>query len=170
MAIVQKYNDNVMLWNGNVMTTSYVSIIPYKRAFLWPDANSDGLGDGWTASAGAGSRSIVTGNGFSGRAQRFEHVAGTTTQTIYYTGITAIAGKTYIVKGKFRAGHTLWRIYLRSSSDWFTLSMGARTGDAGAFAFSVVAAGSTEIILNFLRVNAAVTSWLEVDEIELYKS
>jgi hypothetical protein len=151
---------------NNVLDTS---LIPYVNGFTWNDANSDGTGDGWTDAGGSGVPSIVTGNGFTGNAQRIPHVSGGgNTQFRYATGVTASIGTSYKIRGKFRAGATSWRIYMRGTSDPMTLNMGANTGNAIDFTYTLAATAATEIIINFYKTSVLANDYLEIDDIRVH--
>jgi hypothetical protein len=145
-----------------------VSLIPYVNGFTWDDTNGDGTGNGWTDAGGTGVPTIVTGNGFTGNAQRIPHVnGGGNTQFYYNTGVVAAIGTSYKIRGKFRAGAANWRIYLRNTSDNMTLSMGVNAGNAIDFEYTLAATAATTIIINFLKLSAQVNDYLEIDEIKV---
>ncbi len=146
-----------------------ISLIPYVNGFDWPDDNADGIGNGWSKPVGAGTCSIVTGNGFTGNAQRVNHVTGTITQFRYSTGVNAESGATYRITGKFRAGAINWRIYLRTIADLFTDNLGVNTGNATSFSYDKVSTGTTAIIVNIYKTAASADDYLEVDEIRIIK-
>jgi hypothetical protein len=131
----------------------------------WIDTDGDGVADDCVFVGGAGVCSIVTGNGFTGNAQRLTHVNGTSSRIYLDTGVDAIVGKTYKISGKYRAGAANWRIYLRSSANTATLNMGANTGDAISFSYIVTADDSSNITSTFYKVSSEASDWIEVDEV-----
>lgn len=133
----------------------------------WVDSNSDGVADGWTKQTGAGTHQIVTGNGFTGNAQRINHVTGTMTQFQYYDAVNDVtSGKTYNVTGKYRASVGC-RIYLRGTADALTLNMGTNTGNAASFTFTAAATATQDLRLNFYILAATASGYVEIDEVRL---
>lgn len=140
---------------------NYSKTIPAQRyiavpnAFAWVDTNGDGLGDSWAISGGT--PSIVTGNGFAGRAQRL--VPGAAIRSLRSTNIV-VKGAYYRIRFKWRAGINL-QVRLGSSA---LLSLGANTGNA-VFYDTILSAGSTSSIL----FQAQAGDFMEVSEIELWE-
>ncbi len=92
------------------------------NAFDWVDTNADGLGDSWVANTGT-LCSIVTGNGFAGRAQRVD--AGTSAKAIHTAGILVVKGGSYRLRFRWRSGNNL-QVRLGTTT---YLSLGTNTGN-----------------------------------------
>lgn len=123
----------------------------------WVDSNSDGLADGW--SVVACSTSIVTGNGFTGNAQRLVATAGSSTAFIY--GLpTLYLGKSYTISGKYRSSKS-WNI-TNISQIGTQNSFIANTGNAISFSHTFVVGGTA---VPRLYVGANLGDWLEIDEL-----
>jgi len=136
----------------------------------WVDSGApNGTADDWDQESGTGTPAIVTGNGFSGNAQRINHVTGTITRFSQSTGVTAENGETYRITGKWRAGAANWRIYLRTTSDVITNNMTVNTGNASDFQFDGVAGAAAEIVLTFYKHSEEASDYLEVDELRVWK-
>lgn len=157
---------------NNIVDTS---IIPYVNGFEWTDDDSDGYGNGWSKRPGGlGSGSIVTGNGFTGNAQRFTHVSGAISRLQYVTVLSTAIGATYRLRGKYRAGAGSWRIYLTGTTQPFTFDMGDNIGDAIEFDYSLTTTAIATIILTFYKAfdlygSALADDYIEIDEIRLHK-
>lgn len=145
--------------------TNYISQI---AGFHWPDSNADGLSDGWVQSTGTGTPSIISGGGFTGNAQRFVHTTGTDTNFVYNTGINAVSGVTYNIKFKYKNNGSEWRGYLRYSNDRFVSSIpySATVADAS---YNITATAATEIRICFSKPTGYGTSYLDIDELQVFK-
>lgn len=133
----------------------------------WTDTNLDGVADDWTFASGAGACSIVTGNGFSGNAQRITHVNGTTTSFTYNTG-PGVESADYKITMKYRASVTGWRIYIKGTTINFTLTLPINVGDAAEVTYTTnFGVGAANLVLNFYALSGATNRWLEIDEVIL---
>ena len=116
----------------------------------WVDTNADGVADGFTSTNVSGC-SIVTGNGFTGNAQRLEH-DGASGQL----GFTVVSGQAYNMSFKYRGE------YLYMSGALPTGLLANVTGDATSYSVTFVAASASAAF--------SCTSsgrWGEIDELEL---
>jgi len=130
----------------------------------WVDSNSDGLADNWNDSYGTASKSIVTGNGFTGNAQRFSLTSGTYMALFGFSG-TFHLGKTYTVSFKYRSskGFTLY--------NWNSEAIGAPAGNTGnAISVTYQYTPSVELSGWFYPFMGSATpgvDWYEFDEISV---
>ncbi|MGN6645029.1 MAG: LamG domain-containing protein [Cytophaga sp.] len=130
-------------------------IVP--NAFAWVDSNGDGLGDFWLI--GGGTPSIVTGNGFAGRAQRL--VAGAAARILRNLNSIVTKGAYYRLRFRWRAGINL-QVCLGNGTNFTAL--GANTGNA-VFFDGILRANSTA----FIEFSIAASDYAEVSEIELWE-
>lgn len=72
----------------------------YSGSTDWVDSNEDGVADGFTV-GGTGSGSIITGNGFIGRAQRLSGTSNTA--VLLHDTLVLTSGKTYYFELKHRS-------------------------------------------------------------------
>lgn len=72
----------------------------YPGSTDWVDSNSDGVADDFSV-GGTGSGSIITGNGFSGRAQRLDGTSNTA--VLLHSSLVLTSGKTYYFEIKHRS-------------------------------------------------------------------
>jgi hypothetical protein len=144
----------------------------------WVDSNSDGLADGWfDENLGVDTdTSIVTGNGFSGNAQRFEYVGTGVLATRVLSqplSKTYKAGQTIFVRLKYRSNTGL-RVYLydpSSSISGYLSRPGANTGDAQEiYGIVTLQDDKSEIWLYLGDDNDHVTGdYMEVDDIWIHE-
>lgn len=154
----------------NVTCTASISFITgtapqnlISNSFDWVDTNSDGIADGWQRNYGTENCSIVTGNGFTGNAQRMVATTGGTAQAISPTGITLAENTPYLLRFKYRSSNTL--VIFEGVENAFA-SFGTNTGNAiqVEWAFYAKLGGTQD-----LRFFAQETSeWIEIDEVELF--
>lgn len=153
----------------NLVTNSGVVAGGYSCNTDWTDSNSDGVADDWTFASGGGACSIVTGNGFTGNAQQITHVNGTLTSVTYNTG-AGTESADYRLIMKYRASTASWRIYIKGTTQYFTLNLPAVTGNAQYVAMEAnFAVGPANLVLNFYRLSGAANSTLQIDEVYLKK-
>jgi hypothetical protein len=122
----------------------------------WNDSNSDGLADGWTKHASA-IPSIVTGNGFSGNAQRID--AGASSQHLDISNVL-IAGYTNRITFKYRADQS-FRLYTNVQAEAIDLNIAINTGDAIEYTIDFDVVTGTN-----LRFYATAAQYIEIDEVE----
>mgnify|MGYP003132264885 CR=1 FL=1 len=126
----------------------------------WTDSNGDGLADDW---GGANNPSIVTGNGFTGNAQRDEGSGGSgATLQLYNTGIME-AGKTYFISLKYRASNE-WIFYTNGGGTVVQSNISANTGNAIEYTKYVVGQGNGEV--RFVIASGA-GKYLEIDDVSV---
>lgn len=123
----------------------------------WVDSNGDGLADGWAVVNA--STSIVSGNGFTGNAQRIDVSNNSGYLT---TGIsTMYLGKTYTFSGKYRSNNTwtITNVNPSGNNNWF-----ANPSDAIPFSGTFTVGFSAVPRIGYM-VNAS--DWLEIDEVSV---
>lgn len=148
---------------------------------------TDGLAEFWGHDFISGTRtfSIVTGNGFTGNAQRFEftHTSaqGSTILQDAADFLTppSVGPKKYTLIFKYRLsdtsisgdGLTIWVHYTDASIDEFG-SFIENTGDAISASTSVNTDSGKTIEFLVFNINCAAneTSWLEIDEVNMGES
>ena len=143
------------------------------RGRTWPDTNADGTGieglaDWWRRlTSYAITATIVTGNGFTGRAQRVVENNATNLPTIQPW--STVAGQNYksVVNGvvykviiSYRSSHTL-KLYENSAT--LKASWGANTGNAILLTSSEFTAGAGSN-LNF-AIDYVADSWFELGDV-----
>ncbi len=136
----------------------------------WVDSNADGLADGWFKIASTrGVCSIVTGNGFTGNAQRYEADATTDYQGIYFPlafiGSAAI-GKVYKLKFKYRCSSTVRNV----RAEGMVISAPANTGNAVWYETiwrPTAAMDSGGALAPHFRLIITSSNWIEIDEVSL---
>ena len=117
-------------------------------------ADTAGLGDGYATDA---TPTIVTGNGFSGNAQRID---GTIGEYIQFDTDKFINGQSYLITFKYRADDT-FKVENEGVEDVET-GIAVNTGDAISKSITYSpAAGAGK-----LRLTLEATGYLEIDEIE----
>ena len=126
----------------------------------WVDSIVSGVADGWSIS-GDGVGSIVTGNGFSSRAQRVE-AQGTSTLRLNPPKIDLRLGILVRVRFKYRTN----RSDILITNGVASAAIPANTGDAAYYEADLVPAADYDNI--GLRINNLVTAtagdYLEIDE------
>lgn len=127
----------------------------------------DGLADGWSLSDDQIITSIVDGNGFSGKTQRFEVGAGSLGFIYAYVNHNIIPNgeSAYIyVKGRWSAGVT----FSMESGNPIITETSAQTGDATEFtAIAVATSDRTTLRIYFYpNENPPAGTWVEIDELE----
>ncbi len=137
------------------LSTQRYIIVP--NAFDWVDTDGDGLADSWVANAGT-LCSIVTGNGFAGRAQRVD--AGSGAKGLRTASALVVKGASYRLRFRWRSGNNL-QVRLGNGA---YLSLGANTGNA-VFYDGILKASST----SFVQFEVSAGDYIEVSEIELWE-
>ena len=122
------------------------------------DSNADGLADGWTKSANV-TASIVSGNGFSGNAQRFAAVALSDQGLL---GVLMVIGHSYNVSVKYRCTG-VWRFYASNNGSAIKLIMPNNSGNAILFStiYKKVGAGAN------ISFYAAAAGYIEFDDLSI---
>lgn len=140
----------------------------------WTDSNSDGLADGYSefaAYAAYATGTIVTGNGFTGNAQRYELTAagfppGGTMQIFRSASHVIKANSELRFKYRADAGTNLVVI---TDAGTHSYLVAANTGDALQAAFDLSAvAGETITEIRVSYFVSSLNNFFEVDEIEIY--
>jgi hypothetical protein len=143
---------------------NYHKAIPSQRyinvpnAFAWVDTNGDGLGDSWTL-VGGGTPSIVTGNGFAGRAQRV--ASGASVRGLRNNTILITKGTYYRLRFRWRAGINL---QLRLGGTATFISLGANTGNA-VFYDNILQASTSA----YIQFQIPAGDYMEISEVELWE-
>jgi hypothetical protein len=151
--------------HGEQLSSNLVSNTGTPETTDWVDTDADGLADDWVHATGTGTNEIVTGNGFTGNAQRINHVTGTITRIRYDLGVDTIVGKTYTITAKYRNDVSGFRIYLRIGGDIFVSPLPTNTGDATTLEYSVVSSAVGPINCELYCHSAVANGYLEIDEI-----
>jgi hypothetical protein len=131
------------------------------------DSDANNIADGFSI-AGAPTPSIVTGNGFSGRAQRIVNNSSNTYQGLTFSGLSSIGGgavgKWYLVSFEYRANAGIANV-----RNEFPISFPANTGSAVKVTVlwrPTIAFDSTT--LRFLAWGGGYAeNWLEVGNISV---
>jgi hypothetical protein len=127
----------------------------------------DGLADGFYNALPAATypitTAIVTGNGFSGRAQKIAENNATNYATMYEVSMNPFPMEgQYLVTGKYRSSNA-WSIVNSSGVNLGDSTPSANTGDAEAFSIVLTISGTQ---YGRIQVSGA-DSWLELDELEI---
>jgi hypothetical protein len=129
----------------------------------------NGIATSWDKPSGLGATSIVTGNGFSGKAQRVEHISGTTTQIRFSPQFTLATDDILRFTFKYRADDT-FRLYTNGTTDLIDSTIAANTGDAIVYtvdgAWSV---GDTDEVITLYMTSGSGDRWLEFDEVKVQR-
>jgi hypothetical protein len=127
----------------------------------WVDSDSDGVANEWWVGWG-GTPSIVTGNGFTGNAQRFANA--TWSNGLVYWGNPPVDTKKYQLNFKYRSNKPI-RI-LTSTSDQIFGTVPANEGNAISASINITHASAIYGFMFMIYDNDA-GNWLEVDEVSL---
>lgn len=125
----------------------------------WVDTNGDGVADGWAKFYGSEICSIVTGNGFTGNAQRLDASVGGTAQAIRHSAQGRL-GSTYKITLKYRANNLL-RIYCSASQ--ILKDLPANIGDA-IYVETIATSNYSNYFLFYLQNK---NDWFEIDEVSI---
>jgi len=125
----------------------------------WVDSNSDGKADYWDSGFGSPVMSIVTGNGFTGNAQRLALAASGGGCLTHSAGLTV--GHSYQVTFKYRSSDPL------NVCDWNTTSYGVFPSNNGLAVEATCSFVATSYWLTFWPWGAGINSWFEVDEVSI---
>ncbi|MEW5804070.1 MAG: hypothetical protein AB1847_18400 [bacterium] len=123
----------------------------------WPDTNIDGLADGWNKFSSVATCIIVTGNGFSGNAQRAEYSIGTGIVGLVIYPLTS--DKLYKYSFSYRSNKSL-AIRLGTQGPDIPLN----TGDAISTGFLFRTATGTGFYLRHPS-NSSVSDYIEIDNV-----
>ena len=128
----------------------------------WVDTFADGLADNWAAVDGAVcTYSIVTGNGFTGNAQRIIENNAINYAAIYSPNYSTLrVGTTYVITGKYRSS-VPFRINKASGPSYIAVS--SNTGNAISFSMEFTATETSYYLVAF----GVDGCWLEIDEISI---
>ena len=134
----------------------------------WTDSNSDGLADNWSEQySGKLDFSIVTGNGFTGNAQRFDVNGVSGSDRAIRTSATVFtSGTLYKVSFKYRASISSGSILVMDGGSGATVTnITTHTGDAKLFETYYVAPTGSH--LWFYMQNADANAFMEIDEVSI---
>lgn len=130
----------------------------------WVDANADGLADNWSVTFNAtypSLASIVTGNGFTGNAQRSIENNANHIAHIACNSVVLVVGKTYVITGKYRASGNL----KLNPAQGAIITWPSNTGNA--IPFSATFTCTLASCPTFYSTVGASGEWLELDEVSL---
>ena len=135
----------------------------------WTDGNLDGLADNWSSlGINPPIYSIVTGNGFSGTAQRSYN--STNLNTLIRKNITLKAGAKYRLSFKYRSNNGVQvYIYDGVSGKNITSSL-INIGNAQNYSVDFLVSGSAADIRFYTRSSggdAVIGDWVELDDVAL---
>lgn len=150
-------NFNIVRESRKVGKGNIISNYP-----LGIDSNLDGLSDGWTKSNADITTTIVTGNGFTGNAQRFESASANRAINLTSIITTLLPNETwgnFIVKGKYRASTP---ISVPGYIGGTTLNLPTNTGDATQFEYHTS-------YNNQFAFTLPSAGWAELNEVEYIK-
>ena len=129
----------------------------------WVDSNSDGLADDWSADWG-GTPSIVTGNGFSGRAQRLDQIANAACMLAHWDSLPVDGvGRSFQITFKYRSSHDFY-LKIPDHTQVFAV-VPANTGNAKYFSGQYTLT-TTSRGLGF-SFTSSDEAWLEIDEVSV---
>jgi len=138
----------------------------------WTDSNSDGLADNWTnqyVTDGSArlDYSIVTGNGFTGNAQRFDVNSEIGSDRAIKTSATVFtSSKLYKVSFKYRASISSGSLLVMDGGSGATVTnITTHTGNAKLFETYYVAPTGSH--LWFYMQNADANAFMEIDEVSV---
>lgn len=130
------------------------------NSYDWVDTDENGLADSWLQPSGdAVTYSIVTGNGFSGNAQRGVENNAIDYSSIRPVGENFINGTEYFFRVKYRSNN-LFRI--RNPAASTLVSSAANTGNAALYEVKVTANHAGNYF--YFSVSGANGYWFEIDE------
>jgi len=158
------FDINVLSAGGtsdfNVITQNKVSNGGTPETTDWVDSNGDGVANTWvTFSIYPTIPSIVTGNGFTGNAQRVaENNAGD--YAILYQTSSFVSGSTYKISFKYRSNRS---VYFNRASGVNYLNWPANTSNA------TTASGyfSADTPSWYIGAYGVSGSWIELDEVKI---
>ena len=162
--------DGYVIDDKDIPNYSYVSITNSD----FSGTSTGGLADGWTADNGISS--IVTGNGFTGNAQR--QVADGTSQSSLHTNITFKANSTYKISFKYRASNGIAFVSYDGDQASSAKTFSANTSDAIQVTDVEFTTGSSvnsntyKSLRFYVEINGTTTDgyWIEIDDIVLKHS
>ena len=135
------------------------------NTFDWVDDNSDGIGNGWGRFYGSEVCSIVTGNGFTGRAQRMDASVGGTAQALRFTPeVIKTYVKMYRLTLKYRCNRY---IALYKSSAESMAAIPANAGDASTYTCTLYSGYSPTSAGQLCFYLAAKDDWFEISDVVL---
>jgi hypothetical protein len=133
----------------------------------WVDSNTDGLADSWSMLT-YGTPSIVTGNGFSGNAQRM--YMGENGNGVLFANLALTAGKTYRVTYLYRSNNGI-APYVWDGATGGAYSILTNTGNALRASFTFTSTSSAGGTLRFyVRSsvgNGQTGDYIEIDEVSV---
>lgn len=130
------------------------------------DSNSDGLADGFTGFFSNYVLSIVSGNGFSGRAHRITKSTSSGDMGIFKSSIFSLA-TSYTITFKYRTNSTTAYIYNAGATPTST-PLPVNTGSALPFTFTGTINNYVHLLFACLATN--VGDYLEVGEITVTRT
>ena len=136
---------------------------PVLNATNWVDNNGDGVPDYWST-GNSPVLSVVTGNGFSGNAQRIENSASGQGY-LYQNNVINVTniGEIYKIRVRYRSNVTL-------KIGFFTkLYPHSNTGNAVEYVGYEIASSTGQKTLYVMPNTSVEGDWVEIDEIEVYK-
>ena len=157
-------NGDQAVFNQSSLSSELITNAGATGQTDWTDSNSDGLANNWTKSGDA-SASIVTGNGFSGNAQRISGGSGVNQDVLFQNVIAFPALKWTRISFKYRSSATLQ--VMTSNANFFAVAVPANTGNAISVVSYVCNTGSSLVDLDIsFRTNSA-GAWFEIDEVSV---
>lgn len=127
----------------------------------WVDSNADGLADSWNVSSLSYTQpSIVTGNGFTGNAQRIYYIQNASAYHLYFN-FTTVVGRAYIFTFKYRSSKSL------NISNAFLSAHTVSSNIGNCASVTFYDSGGGGINIRFFIYNAVLGDWFEIDEVSI---
>lgn len=139
----------------------------------WVDSNEDGTADNWTnLNESKNQASIVTGNGFTGNAQRNENLSASVSSYIRSDPFPVENGAVYEISFKYRASDSIAVLLILDTSFNIikTVNMGLNIGNAILKTDTFTATDSQLIFQFYPGLTGAIGDYVEIDELELKTS
>jgi len=163
--------NNIFAWDFSRRQKGLVLNAGAKGQTDWIDSDGDGLADGWVASSVT--PSIVTGNGFNGRAQRGYTATAGGGRALRYT-VRVKKGHTYQLSCKYRThpeGGIQLYIYV-PPSQFLQDSILTNAGPAKKRTWQFTANLDSDVadLRFYVDSSGGATAdghWIEIDEVEL---
>lgn len=139
----------------------------------WTDSNGDGLADNTNKGAASGTNiaTIVTGNGFSGNAQRLEVTADGSDHYLEIANTSMTSGKAYKVSFKYRANSGI--VGSRGANQDFSTTLPANAGNAVSKTFYFISNGTGNLRF-YMRRNSTYAvlagDYIEIDDISIQEA
>lgn len=158
----EKYTVEMWVRGAGILGSELVS-----NSTDWTDDSGDGLANSWQNIYPSGvTTSIVTGNGFTGNAQRIEAVGGVTI-LLATSSFIVTSGKTYELTFKYRGTNNggAYSLMVGYGNFAFIAALNNNTGNCISKTFRFTATSTS--YLSFYDYITAAGAYIEIDEVSL---